>query len=80
MQTEQQLKELVKQIYLEIALQEKDVNQSSCCGAGGCSTDVFNIMSDDYTTLKGYNADADLGLGCSLPTQFAKIKKGGIPL
>ncbi|MCR6721799.1 MAG: arsenite methyltransferase [Chitinophagaceae bacterium] len=59
-----------------MALQEKEVNQSSCCGAGGCSTDVYNIMSDDYTALKGYNADADLGLGCGLPTQFAKIKKG----
>lgn len=76
MQTEQQRKELVKQKYGEIALQEKEVNQSSCCGAGGCSTDVYNIMSEDYTTLKGYTADADLGLGCGLPTQFAKIKKG----
>jgi SAM-dependent methyltransferase len=33
-------------------------------------------MSDDYTTMQGYNADADLGLGCGLPTQFAKIKAG----
>ena len=33
-------------------------------------------MSDDYSNLEGYNADADLGLGCGLPTQFAKIKKG----
>lgn len=76
MQTEQQLKELVKQKYSEIALQDKEANQSSCCGAGGCSTEVYNIMNDDYTSLKGYNADADLGLGCGLPTQFAKIKKG----
>lgn len=35
-------------------------------------------MSDDYSNLKGYNADADLGLGCGLPTQFAKIKKGDV--
>ena len=33
-------------------------------------------MSDDYTKLEGYNPDADLGLGCGLPTQFARIKKG----
>ena len=33
-------------------------------------------MSDDYTTLEGYNADADLGLGCGLPTEFAQIKPG----
>ncbi len=67
---------MVRQKYSEIALQEKETNQSSCCGAGSCSTEVYNIMSDDYTTLEGYNPDADLGLGCGLPTQFAKIKKG----
>ena len=33
-------------------------------------------MSDDYSKLSGYNPDADLGLGCGLPTEFAKIKKG----
>ena len=33
-------------------------------------------MSDDYTKMEGYNADADLGLGCGLPTEFAKIKNG----
>ena len=76
MKTETELKELVKQKYSEIAEQDKIVNQSSCCGAGGCSTEVYNIMSDDYSALQGYNADADLGLGCGLPTAFAKIKKG----
>lgn len=76
MSTEKELKELVKKKYSEIALQDKEVNQSSCCGAGGCSTEVYNIMSESYDDLKGYNADADLGLGCGLPTQFAQIKKG----
>lgn len=76
MQTEDQLKEVVRQKYSEIALQDKDTNQSSCCGSGGCSTEVYNIMTDDYTSVEGYNPDADLGLGCGLPTQFAKIKKG----
>lgn len=76
METDEKLKELVKQKYSEIALQDKETNQASCCGSGGCSTEVYNIMSDDYTTMEGYNPDADLGLGCGLPTQFAKIKKG----
>src|SRR5688572_13859079 len=76
MRTEQQLKDIVQQKYSEIALQDKDTNSSSCCGSGCCSTDVANIMTDDYSALKGYNPDADLGLGCGLPTQFAKIKKG----
>lgn len=78
MKTEAELKQIVKDKYSEIALQAKETNMSSCCGAGGCSTEVYNIMSDDYTTLEGYNADADLGLGCGLPTQFAKIKKGDV--
>ena len=76
MQNSEQLKEIVKQKYSEIALQEKESNQSSCCGSGGCSTEVYNIMTDDYSNLEGYNPDADLGLGCGLPTQFAKIKEG----
>jgi len=76
MKTEEELKELVKQKYSEIALQDKDTNQASCCGAGGCSTEVYNIMTDDYTHIAGYKAEADLGLGCGLPTQFAGIKCG----
>lgn len=78
MGTHQELKEQVRQKYSEIALQSKETNESSCCGSGGCSTEIYNIMSDDYTTLDGYNADADLGLGCGLPTHFARIKKGNI--
>ncbi len=78
MSTEQELKEIVRQKYSEIALQDKDTNMSSCCGSGCCSTEVYNIMSDDYTKLEGYNADADLGLGCGLPTQFAQIKPGDV--
>ena len=76
MQTENEIKELVKQKYGEIATQAKTANQTSCCGSGGCSTEVYNIMTDDYTNMVGYNPDADLGLGCGLPTLFAKIKKG----
>ena len=76
METSEQLKNIVREKYSQIALQDKEENQSSCCGSGPCSTEVYNIMSDDYTELNGYNADADLGLGCGLPTQFAKIQPG----
>jgi len=79
MRTEQELKELVRQKYSEIALQDKATNDASCCGANSCcSTEVYNIMSDDYTNLEGYNADADLGLGCGLPTEYARIKPGDV--
>jgi arsenite methyltransferase len=78
MENENDLKEMVKQKYSQVALQDKETNQSSCCGSGCCSDEVYNIMSEDYEQLEGYNPDADLGLGCGLPTQFAKIKKGDI--
>ncbi|MBK7561408.1 MAG: arsenite methyltransferase [Chitinophagaceae bacterium] len=72
-----QIKKLVKEKYSEIANQPREVNASSCCGATGCGTgEVYNIMADDYSTLEGYNPDADLGLGCGLPTEFARIKGG----
>jgi len=77
MQNEKEIKDIVKEKYGEIASQPRTQNLSSCCGAtGSCDTDVFNIMADDYSTLKGYNPDADLGLGCGLPTEYAKIKEG----
>jgi arsenite methyltransferase len=74
--TDEALKALVREKYSEIALQDKETNASSCCGSGCCSTEIANIMNDDYSTLEGYAPDADLGLGCGLPTLFAKIKKG----
>lgn len=70
------LKELVKEKYGQIADQSKTINETSCCGSGGCSTLDYTVMADDYTKIEGYAADADLGLGCGLPTQHALIKPG----
>jgi arsenite methyltransferase len=78
MESQEQIKEMVRQKYSEIALQDKESNEASCCGSGCCTTEVYNIMTDDYSGLEGYNPDADLGLGCGLPTQFARIKKGDV--
>lgn len=76
-ETSEQLKQIVKEKYSQIAEQTKEANESSCCGATcGCSTVDYAVMADDYSKLKGYVADADLGLGCGLPTEFALIKKG----
>lgn len=76
MKKEKEIKEKVRQMYSDIALQDKDTNTSSCCGASDCSSEVYNLMSEEYNELEGYDSNADLGLGCGLPTQFAKIKKG----
>ncbi|MBP8959436.1 MAG: arsenite methyltransferase [Bacteroidales bacterium] len=71
------LKLVVKEKYGTIANQSKKQNETSCCGATGCCSSVdYTVFSENYEKLKGYNPDADLGLGCGIPTLFAGINKG----
>ncbi|MBN4071515.1 arsenite methyltransferase [Crocinitomix catalasitica] len=72
----EKLKELVREKYTEIAEQSKEQNEGSCCGAGDCCTVDYAVFAEDISKLKGYNEDADLGLGCGIPTEFAQIKIG----
>jgi len=72
MKTSEELKNIVKEKYGAIAQSET----TSCCGDSCGSAEVYNIMTDDYSQVQGYNPEADLNLGCGLPTQFAKIQKG----
>ncbi|MEP6735021.1 MAG: arsenite methyltransferase [Chryseolinea sp.] len=77
MHTSEQLKEIVKEKYAAIADQTKAQNEGTCCGSScGCSTIDSAVMAEDYTLTNGYVVDADLGLGCGLPTEFAAIKEG----
>ena len=77
MSTDNEIKEMVKERYGAIAQQTKQQNQSSCCGSGcGCGDVEFSVMAEDYSKLPGYVPDADLDLGCGLPTEFAQIKPG----
>jgi arsenite methyltransferase len=77
MENKEALKNIVKEKYSGIALQTKNQNESSCCGATSCCSTVdYTIFSENYEKLDGYNPDADLGLGCGIPTQFAGIAKG----
>lgn len=75
MSKEADLKKVVQDRYAEIATQDK-ATATSCCSSSRPSNKIYNIMMDDYTGTGGYVEDADLGLGCGLPTQFAQIKKG----
>lgn len=71
------IKQTVKEKYSQIAMQTKQENESSCCGATGCCSGVdYTIFSENYNQVKGYSADADLGLGCGIPTEYANIKEG----
>lgn len=78
MNSDTKVKELVKEKYGSIAKQAKEQNSSSCCGAtsGCCRDDADNIMAEEYLGVEGYVPEADLGLGCGLPTEFARINEG----
>lgn len=70
------IKSIVREKYEQIAEQTKKENETSCCGAGGCCTVDYTVFSENYINETGYNPEADLGLGCGIPTQFAGIKLG----
>lgn len=71
------LKEVVREKYSLIAKQSKETGGSSCCGTSGCCSSVdYTVFSENYSELEGYAPDADLNLGCGVPTQFAGIRKG----
>lgn len=74
--TKEELKQIVKDKYSQIAKGDITVHAGTCCGATPKSKEVYNIMNDSYEELGGYTEDADLGLGCGLPTEFAMIKTG----
>ncbi len=73
------LKSVVREKYAAIAEQSRERNASSCCGAtSSCCGDgtTYTIMSDDYSGRAGYVEDADLGLGCGIPTDAARLRPG----
>lgn len=74
--TKNELKIIVKEKYSEIATKgdENCCGPTSCCGTSEITD--YSVFNDDYTKLDGYVADADLNLGCGLPTEFANIKPG----
>lgn len=74
MKTDNPFKDEVKQRYSDIALQFAGEQKRSCCF--GDDNQKHSILTNEYNALDGYNPDADLKLGCGLPTEFAKIKLG----
>jgi len=73
MNSDVELKNIVKEKYAEIAVQSE--RRGCGCGCGTPDVDT-SFMSDEYINLNGYLADADLKLGCGVPTEYAGIKKG----
>jgi len=69
------MKDVVKEKYGQIA-----VSQDMGCGCGcGCSDDSgmdYSVFKEEYDGIAGYVPEADLNLGCGLPTEYAGIKAG----
>jgi ubiquinone/menaquinone biosynthesis C-methylase UbiE len=72
------VKQTVKEKYAEIALGTEGQGccgpSSYCCGSSNLIN--FSMIGDDYNNIEGHVAEADLGLGCGLPTEYAGIKIG----
>lgn len=73
--TPESIKDLVKEKYGAIAAQNKQGGGCQC-GCGDKNELNYTVFSDDYSELDGYAPDADLGLGCGLPTEYARINPG----
>ncbi len=74
MENQEEIKRAVKDEYSRRVKKFNEKKNSSC---STCMPEKdFTIVGDEYSKLEGYNPDADMGQGCGLPTQFAKIRKG----
>ncbi len=72
METDERTRELVREKYARIAGGRPLPVAASCCGTGG----VSSIAEEGYARMEGYAKEADLSLGCGLPTAFASLAPG----
>jgi SAM-dependent methyltransferase len=73
----QDIKAVVRARYGAIA----ESAAQGCCGPSACCGEPgLNVIGDAYADLEGYLADADLGLGCGVPTRHAGIREGDVVL
>lgn len=76
----EKLKNMVKEQYTSLAQKTKETGccsqttaRNSCCGDNEVDESLLTAV---YREQEGYYADADLNLGCGLPTKFAGIEPG----
>src|SRR6056297_1769520 len=80
-----EVREAVKAKYAAIARGEEEgccgPDTGSCCGDAGKEVSAgeeapVNMIGEAYDTVEGYVADADLKLGCGVPTDHAGLEPG----
>jgi SAM-dependent methyltransferase len=76
MDSKDKIKNIVKEKYAEIVKKSDTGSSCPCCCSGGPTGDICTTFSQDYSQKDGYVKDADLGLGCGVPTDTVDIKPG----
>jgi SAM-dependent methyltransferase len=76
MSDDKRIKDIVKEKYGQVARQVKKEPgcSSSCCGSKKIVE--YSFVGEKYDQIEGYVPEADLGLGCGLPTEYADISPG----
>jgi ubiquinone/menaquinone biosynthesis C-methylase UbiE len=75
------VKEVIKEKYTALASLNRELSATNCCSNQTCCTDGGTTdFSESYDDIEGYAPQANMGLGCGLPTQYAGIKAGDIVL
>jgi arsenite methyltransferase len=75
-QSNDQLREMVRQKYAEIVSTPSSGCCTPCCETDEQAEEKFNMIGDAYDGIDGYVADADLGLSCGVPVEHAGLKPG----
>jgi arsenite methyltransferase len=75
MTDEARLHELVRERYGAVARAS-----TSCCGPSCCGSEAsgigLDLIGDAYGGVEGHVAEADLALGCGVPTRHAGVREG----
>lgn len=70
--TDEQIRDAVRTHYTRVAAESE-----GCCGPScGCSGETTVSFADSYAGLEGHDPEADLALGCGLPTGLAGLRRG----
>lgn len=72
METDETTRKAVRERYAGIAAGKPLPVAAACCGTSG----LTSFAEEGYETMEGYARDADLSLGCGIPTAFASLSPG----
>jgi len=76
METDETTRAFIRERYASIASGRPLPVSASCCA----SSELSSFVEEGYTEMEGYAKDADLSLGCGIPTAHAGLRPGEVVL